>query len=368
MNVTDEKNKLLLAQTEKFQRLQRSMNSLVQAGLIVTEAVELDEVTDLLVNTAAGLASSEIAKLGAKPEFDQPLTANKSIVAQTLVSNIIGSYDTLNGIRNRALCRMMNVYQKRIIDHLAFLQHYAKHVFPAVVKAKSYGTTKGIISGTQVVDDKTAQYVAYAGYQDEHTTFPTAVGSILEHCIQHINNIHRPIFNEWIEASQHRFNQGDGFSPVKKEFTGSDGEVRLLTYCCTKVYVKMGIGTVDIDYCGDASYKFEPLVGIPTAQETSYIIQCFNVFIEKLMTCANNSPIIMRDYTELHRAIVDNPMTAESFSRYFNEDDGHDDTLPFAVNKVADLCYGQLQAFYHCIDKVVFALPIIMNYCIKDKL
>lgn len=368
MNINDEKNKTLLTQTEKLQRLQRTMNSLAQAGNIVTEALSLGEVTDLLLNTAAGLASSEISKQGAKPEFDQPMTANQSIVAQTLTANIYGAYDTFNGIRNRALCRLIGIYQKRILDHLAFLQHYAKHVFPAVIKAKTYGSTKGIISGTQVVDDKTAQYVAYTGYLDEHTTFPTAVGNVLEHCIQQINNINRPMFNEWIEATQHRFQQGDGFSPVKKEFSGTSAEVRLLQFCCTKVFIKMGIGTVDVDYCGDSGYKFEPTVGIPSAQETSYIIQCFNVFIEKLMTCANNSPIIMRDYAELNRAIIEHPMNPESFSRYFNEDDAHDETLAFAVNKVADLCYGQLQAFYHCIDKVVFALPIIMNYCIKDKL
>ncbi len=366
----------LLNHCEKLDKLEHALSTLASLDTTIHDATLLDELTDPLLTLAGGLANHCVAKLSIDPIYNAPNLSVRSMVANEITTTTNKAYDQLLPIRNRAVSSLSVRFEGEIKSLQQRLDVYTGRVFSRVRDALAYGVTSAGLSGTRVVTDD--QMRKLLGYAIKNSGHEKVTEMILWQVGQLAGGLEKVLKDsatfEYVEANVRRFNQGSGFAPVARQtppddnpqmkhiVTGFSGEHII-------GYFKEGLTGLKFgDY--DSNNPEEVILEQPTMQDVYSTLESLNTTIRRMVENIFESPLFPDEYVneEIRDAVVKHPLHVKQYNTYYGDSSTTPEEVEVMINRIAAIKLGQLSYVFYVLDNILTALPVLMNYFIRDKI
>lgn len=368
MNVI-ERERALEANIKRLSALQDALASLAQVESTIDEAVRLDELTEPLLEITAGLANSSMRKVDLDPIYSAPDVGGKNNIATKITATTESAYAQLVPIRNRAVGHLIAKYTELVVSQLAWLDKYKTNVYTAVRYASSYGITN--LEGVRSVsDDEVRRLIAYGIEKTTHQkSSEIIIGMFDEITSNVIATATNPYLADYIERNVDRFEQGDGYSPVRMGDGGNGLKANVELFNSKYAVFSSGDGLANCNHYvgGDRVDAFQPEA--MSAQDIAVLIEKLTANTEKLTKAVEDSPLLTSDElnARIGEALVDSPLDIKLYRSYYG-DSSVSEEVAVMINRIADARLSQLRYVSYCLGNLIGALPLIMNYCLRDKI
>lgn len=354
---------------DAYNKVQYALGSLVEVERVVDEAARLDELTTPLLNIAAGLANSTVGKLNLDPIYHKPEVDTRGSVATAITTTTERAYLQLLPIRNRATGELLKQFTILVRDQMDWVSRYKSNLFHRVRSGATYGPSD--LSGVRKLNDEQIRKLLANGIENSTHQKPSElIISIFSDIVASILAVASDQHTaEYLERNVERFPQGDGFSPVR--FDGDRNLWRSHITGFNRKYINLGAmdgqawshDSVTGERCD--SFQIEPM----TLQDITIVIEQLTASVETLSEQLRKSALLQSD--EMNNtvacAVIENPLHIKLYGTYYG-DSSITEEVSVMINRVADVRLAQLRYVSYGLGNLISALPLIMNYCLQDKI
>lgn len=369
MTTLNDRAKVLDDNVAKFQKLQYTLSALTEVESAIDDAVRLDELTEPLLELAGGLANHSVGKLNLDPIYNAPDVGGRNNIASAITATTEKAYAQLLPIRNRAFGHFITQYTALISDQIDWLEKYKANVFAPVRSAVSYGIA-GLTQTRKLEDCEVRRLLAYGIEQTTHQKSSEIIIEMYSDLVASIMAVASDKYAaEYLERNTERFAQGDGFSPVRFEGDSNTLTSNVRGFCSRHFNMGGKDGQAwSHDYVGGSKvdeYSIESM----SMQDIAIVVEKLTEHTERLVGQVKQSPLLnSNDLNEqLSDAIVANPLHIKLYRSYYG-DSSINEEVSVMVNRIADVRIAQLRYVSYCLGNLISALPLIMNYCLRDKI
>lgn len=369
MTTIKERANALDGNVAKFQKLQYTLSALTEVESAIDDAVRLDELTNPLLELAGGLANHSVGKLNLAPIYSAPEVGGRNNVASAITATTEKAFAQLLPIRNRAFGHLITQYTALVNDQLDWLKNYSDKVFAPVRSAVTYGLS-GLKQVRKLEDVEVRRLLAYGIEQTTHQKASELIIEMYSDLAASINAVATDKYvAEYLERNVERFAQGDGFSPVRFEGDSNSLSPNVKGFCSQ--FFNMGGKDGQAwshDYVGGNSVDEFPIESM-TLQDITIVIERLTKFTENMVAQVKQSPLLTStDLNEqISEAVMANPLHIKLYRSYYG-DSSINEEVSVMVNRIADVRIAQLRYVSYCLGNLISALPLIMNYCLRDKI
>ena len=354
-----------------FENLELSLSKIASVEWAVSDAMILDELTDPLLSIAGGLANHATCRIGLGEVFSEPKSSIRSIVATDVISCANTTYAKLIPVRNRAAVGLIKRFRTEVTAQLQRLDKYTNAVMPRVRTAAMYGPSAASLSGARIIDDEQMQVLlSNAIRTSKHQKVTEMISWTLSNVLGNIASIAKDqALAEYIAANVGRFNQGDGFAPAKFPMNHPNPQLKYVSDAffgrCIIGYFKEGVS----DY--KHGITEDPIVlEYPNLQDIVTTLESMSTNISRMLEDVRTSQLYPDEYVDegLCDAIVDQSLDVRMYNTYYGDSSTVPEDVEVMINRIASIRLGQFSYLYYTLDNILQALPILMNYFIRDKI
>lgn len=366
----------VLKYADQFDKLEHALSKLATLDCTIHEAMVLDELTDPLLSMAGGLANHYVSQLGIDPIYAAPNVSIRSMVATEVTASTNKAFEQLLPVRNRAVVGLLTRLASLVNEQLRRLDTYTGSVFSRVRDAMAYGVGAAGLSNTRIISDD--QMRKLLGYAIKHSDHDKVVEMISWQFGEMLGSVHALLKDqatfEYLEANANRLHQGGGFAPVPRGTQENDNpQMKYFTVGFNGESI-IGYFKEGLSICKPGDYDSNnPEVAIleqPTMQDVYSTLEDLNVAIRRVVENVADHSLFPDEYVSenICTAVTECPLHAKQYNTYYGDTLPTPEDVEVMANRLAAIRLGQLSYVFYVLDNILNALPVLMNYFIRDKI